>query len=92
MRKIIVEAKQWIDKRYEHSAPGKSTIIDWYAEFKRSRKNTDDAERSGCPKSAVVPENITKVHKIILGHCKLKLHEIAFFLSLSLPIESRKEK
>ena len=63
--KNTVEAKQWLDKRYGNSAPGKSTIIDWYAEFKRSRTNTDDAERSGRPKSAVVPENITKVYKIV---------------------------
>ena len=35
-------------------------IIDWYAEFKRDRTNTDDAERSGRPKPAVVPENIRK--------------------------------
>ena len=59
-----VEAKQWLDKRYGDFAPGKSTIIDWYAEFKCGRTNTDDAERSGRLKSAVVSENITKVHKI----------------------------
>ena len=41
------------------------------------RANTDDAERSGRPKSAVVPENITKVHKIVLGDRKSKLREIA---------------
>ena len=29
--------------------------------------NTDVAERSGRPKSSVVPGNITKVHKIVLG-------------------------
>ena len=28
-----VEAKQWLHKRYGESAPGKSTIIDWFAEF-----------------------------------------------------------
>ena len=28
MEKNIVEAKQWLDKRYGDSAPGKSTIID----------------------------------------------------------------
>ena len=67
VEKNTVEAKQWIDKRYEDSTPGKSTIIDWYAEFKRGRTKTDDTERSGRPKSAVVPENITKVHKIVLG-------------------------
>ncbi|GFU42685.1 hypothetical protein TNCV_3138881 [Trichonephila clavipes] len=32
--------------------------IDWSAEFKPSRFNTDDAERSGLTESAVVPENV----------------------------------
>ena len=43
MGKNNVETKQWPDKRYGDSAPGKSTITDWYAEFKRGRTNTDDA-------------------------------------------------
>ena len=64
MGKNTVEAKEWLDKHYGDSAPGKSTIIDWYAEFKRSCR-TDDTERSGRPKSAVVPENIKNVHKIV---------------------------
>ena len=59
--KNTVEAKQWLDKRYGDSAPGILTIIDWYAEFKRGRTITEDAERSGHPKSAVVPENICNV-------------------------------
>ena len=83
MEKNTVEAKQWLDKRYGDSAPGKSTIIDWYAEFKRGRTNADDAERSGRPKLAVVPENITKVHKIVLGGRKLKLRKIAHTLKIS---------
>ena len=65
MGKNIVEAKQWLDERYGDSAPGKSTIIYWYAEFKRGRTNTDDAERSGRPKSADFPKNIKKGHKIV---------------------------
>ena len=55
MEKNTVEAKQWLDKRKGDSAPGKLTIIDRYTEFKRGREKTDDAERSGHPKSAVVP-------------------------------------
>ena len=46
MEENTVEAKQWLDKFYRDAAPGKSTILDWYAEFKRGRKNIDDAERS----------------------------------------------
>ena len=83
MGENTVEAKQWLDKRYGDSASGQSTIIDLSAEFKRGRTNTDDAERSGHPKSAVVPENITKVHKIVLADCKLKLRETADALKLS---------
>ena len=60
-RKNTVEARKCLDKRYRDSAPGKSTIIDWYAEFKRGRTNTDGSERSSRLKSAAVPENITKV-------------------------------
>ena len=56
MGQNTVETKQWLNKRYGDSAPGKSTIIDWYAEFKRGRTNTHDAERSSRPKLAVVPE------------------------------------
>ena len=70
MGKYTVEAKQWLDKRYGDSAPGKLTIIDWYTEFKSGCTNTDDAKRCGCPKSAVVPKNITEVYKIVLGNRK----------------------
>ena len=62
---------------------GKSTIIDWHAEFKRARTNTEDAEPSDLQKLAVVSENITKVHKIFFGDRKLKLREIADTLKIS---------
>ena len=75
MGKNTVEAKQGLYKRHGDSPPGKSTIIDWYSEFKRGRTNTDDTERTAPPKSAVVPENMTKIHKIVLGDRKLKLRE-----------------
>ena len=83
MGKNTVEAKQWHDKRHGESAPGKSTVIDWYAEFKRGRTNTDETERSGRPKWAAVPENITKVHNVVLGDRKLKLHKIVDTLKIS---------
>ena len=83
MGKNTVEAKHRLEKRYGDSAPGKSTIIYWYAEFKRGRTNTDDAERSGRPKSAFVPENIRKVHKIVSKDRRVKLREIADTLKIS---------
>ena len=70
MGKNTVEAKQLLDKRYGESAPGKSTII-------------DDAEPFSRSKSAAVPGNITKVHKIVLSDRKLELHEVADTLQIS---------
>ena len=83
MGKNTVEAKQWLDKRYNDPKPGKSTNIDRHAKFERGRTNTDDAERFGRPKSTVVPKNITKDHRIVLGDRKLRLREIADTLKIS---------
>ena len=55
----------------------------WFADSKRGRANTNDAERSDRPNSAVVPENIKKVHKMVLAGLKLKLLEIADTLKVS---------
>ena len=55
----------------------------WFADFKRSRTNLDDVECSGRPNSAIVPENIKNVHKMVLADHELKLREIADTLEIS---------
>ena len=49
MEKNTVQAQQWLEKCYGDSAPSKTTICQWYAEFKRGRKDTKNAERSRRP-------------------------------------------
>ena len=71
MGKNTVQAKQWFDKFYPASAPSRQIVMKWFADFKHGRTNTDDAERSGHPNSAlvpVVPGNIKKVHKMFIRH------------------------
>ena len=65
--KNTVEAKTWLDNEFPDSAPGKSTIIDWYAKFKRGEMSTEDGERSGNPKEVVIDENIKKSTFIFLN-------------------------
>ena len=60
-----------------------TTIKRRFADFKRGRTDTDDAERSGRTNEAVIPENIEKTHKTIMGDCKVKLQKIADTLKLS---------
>ena len=60
-----------------------TTVKRWYADFKCGHTDTNDAEHSGRPNLAVVPENTKKLHKLILANRKLKLHEIAEELKIS---------
>ncbi|XP_071044612.1 protein GVQW3-like [Parasteatoda tepidariorum] len=83
MGKNTVETKAWLDQCYPGSSPGKPTIIDWFAHFKCGRTNVEDAPRSGHPEDVVNPENIIKIHKIVIGHRKVKLHDIADALNIS---------
>ena len=83
MGENTVQAQQWLDKCYPDSAPSKKTICRWYADFKRGRTDTNDAERSGAPNEAVTPENIKQVLKIVMDDRKLKVREIAKVVNIS---------
>lgn len=58
MAKKCRQGKQWHDKLYGNSTTGKSTNLDWYAEFIYGRTDTDDVAHSGWSNEAAVPENI----------------------------------
>ena len=83
MGKNTFQVKQWLYKCYLNSAPSETTVKRGYADFKYGCTNTNDAECSDHPKSAAVPENTKKLHKIVLVDRKLKLHEIAEELKIS---------
>ncbi|XP_055302592.1 histone-lysine N-methyltransferase SETMAR-like [Sitodiplosis mosellana] len=83
MGKNTDQAEEWLQKCYPGSAPSIATIKRWFADFKRGRTDTDDAERSGRPNEAVIPENITKINKMIMADRKLKLQKIADILKIS---------
>ena len=78
MKKNTVETKQWLDKHYPNSAPSRQMVEKWIAEFKRGHTSTVyDADRSGRPNDAVIPENIKKIHKLVMNDRKWKVHELA---------------
>ena len=53
------------------------------AEFKRGRTSTNDAERSGRPNEAVIPENIKKINKFVMNNRKWEVHELANIVKIS---------
>ena len=78
-----MQAQQGLEKCYGDSAPSKTTICWWYAEFKRGRTDIEDAERSGRPNEVVTPKTIKKVQQIVFENRKLKLREIDDTLKIS---------
>ncbi|KAF7267481.1 hypothetical protein GWI33_019313 [Rhynchophorus ferrugineus] len=77
-----IQLKQNLDLMPD-TAPGKSSIKDWYVKFRRGEISTENGERSGHPKEVVTDENFRKIHKMILNDRKLKLNEIADTLKIS---------
>ncbi|KAM8718303.1 hypothetical protein ACLKA7_001003 [Drosophila subpalustris] len=63
--------------------PGKSTICDWYSNFKRGRSSTEDSKRSGRPKEVIIPEIIRQVRQIVLTDRRVKVREIAETVGIS---------
>lgn len=51
---------------YDIEAPSQTTIYRWYAEFRRGRASLGTVSSTGRPKTAVTPENVAAVQKIIL--------------------------
>ena len=77
-----MQAQQWLEKCNGDSAPSKTTICRWYAEFKRGRTDTENAERPSRPNEVVTQETIKKVHQIVFENRKLKLREIVSYLTV----------
>lgn len=82
-RKTAKETKQKLDKYYGTSAPANSTVIYWFAEFKRGRKSTETVPSTGRPNEVTTEEMIGKIHNIILKDRRVKLREIADIVNIS---------
>jgi hypothetical protein len=54
-----------LSKAYGGEVMKESSIFEWHEHFKEGHKNTDDDERSGCPKSYRTNENAEKVQNLM---------------------------
>ncbi|KAM8718673.1 hypothetical protein ACLKA7_001392 [Drosophila subpalustris] len=77
------DADAQIGANASDSAVGKSTICDWYSNFKRGRTSTEDSKRSGRPKEVIIPEIIRQVRQIVLTDRRVKVREIAETVGMS---------
>ena len=66
----------------EH-APSYATVKHWAAQFKRGDFSTCDAPRHGRHKTVTTPENIDKIHELILEDRRISAKSIAEQLGIS---------
>jgi histone-lysine N-methyltransferase SETMAR len=65
------------------SAPSKTMVYKWIAEFKRGNLSTNDGQRTGRPKEVKTEEMIDKIHDIVLNDRRVKLREIVNIVNIS---------
>ena len=61
---------------YGQFSPSSSTIKRWVKEFQRGRESLEDDPRSGRPTTSTSPENIEKVHKLVIENRRISLYEL----------------
>ena len=72
---FVISASNYVSIRSSKGTGGQ-TYLELYP------KRVSSVNRPGRTKSAIIPENITKVHKIVLDDRKLKLRKIADTLKI----------
>jgi hypothetical protein len=64
-------------------APSYEMVKKWSPEFKCERTTCEDAPMGGSSKSVTIPENVTKVHDVVMADRRKKISEIAEELGLT---------
>lgn len=69
---------------FEGEAPSKTTIYNWFSEFKRERSSLGHASGAGRPKSAITQQNIDAVQKLIEEDRHVTYQEIQSSLGIGM--------
>lgn len=83
--RVGLSQQQCIDRlktAFGDEAPSKTRVYEWYKEFKHGRSSLKDEPREGRPKTAVVPENVDAVRKLIEEDRHVTYREIAASLGI----------
>ena len=65
------------------TAPSYATVKRWAALFKMGRESLEDDDRCGRPLTATTEENISHVHRIVMGDRRVTVNEIATSVGIS---------
>ncbi|CAK9833202.1 Mariner Mos1 transposase [Anthophora retusa] len=78
------ETKNKIDKHYGESAPSIRTIYKWFGLFRSGHMSTNDAGRPGRPVAVTTPENVKKIHDMVMNDRRVKVRDISQAVNISI--------
>ena len=64
-------------------APSRTTVFEWYAEFKRGRRSLDDEARCGRPVEALTADNIAAVQAMVEEDARLTVLQLGKAIGIS---------
>jgi hypothetical protein len=67
---------------YWEEAMKTSSVYEWHKRFKEGRKNMEDDERNGRPRSHRTDENVAKVRNLVHSYRRLSIRAMAVQLTL----------
>src|SRR5215469_4668729 len=82
------QSNQWLQAAFGNDAPSRSTVFQWFAEFRRVRTALEDEDRSGRPATSVTPTNIAAVEIMIHEDPRVTYEEIQSALKICSPAVS----
>ena len=77
------EAYEDLASTLGENAPSFTMVKKWFAEFKRGRTSTEDADSSGRPSDVSSPETIKKILDIVLADRRVTIRHISDTLNIS---------
>ena len=77
------ECLQRLSTAFPDQAPSRTTVFDWYAEFRRGRRSLEDEDRSGRPPSATNDEQVSAVEAMVKEDARVTVAQIGREVGIS---------
>eukprot|EP00112_Aurelia_sp_Birch-Aquarium-sp1_P013402 Seg2844.1 transcript_id=Seg2844.1/GoldUCD/mRNA.D3Y31 product="Mariner Mos1 transposase" protein_id=Seg2844.1/GoldUCD/D3Y31 len=72
-----------LETAFDNKAPSRTTVYDWFAQFRRGRRSLEDDPRSGRPATATTDVQVAAVRKLVGEDARVTVLQIAEQVGIS---------